>query len=158
MWKYLYLIMTLTTISSCSTAPDLSDVPTIEFLSFSKMDLNQGRSLSDSLYLSLKFSDGDGDIGSRNKINLVLTDIRTGNTYDQYRLPEIPQAGANNGITGTMRVKVYNTCCLQPDGEEVCEDVTVASNDLQFAIVLTDNAGNTSNKLITPIINLNCTK
>jgi len=146
----------LTTYFGCITAPDYPVEPTLTFVSFSKTAMNQGRSLNDSIFMVLDFTDGDGDLGSGNEINFTLIDSRTGDDYGRFRVPPIPEAGANNGVNGTMTVKIFNTCCLEPDGDEVCEDVTVALNELAFDVVLTDRAGNASNTLRTPTINLIC--
>jgi len=116
----------------------------------------QGRTIIDSVFMQVTFTDGDGDLGSAEIVNLTITDNRTGDPYGVFRVPEIPEPGANNGVTGTMTVKLFNTCCLEPEGEEVCEDVTVPTNELSFDIVLTDRAGNQSNVLTTPALQLLC--
>ena len=116
----------------------------------------QGKILNDSVYLTLAFTDGDGDLGSDTEVNLELIDNRTGDVYGRYRVPPVPESGANNGISGTVRVKVFNTCCLQPDGEETCDEVTVPDNVLSFDVVLTDRSGNKSNVLTTPAMTLRC--
>ncbi len=153
---YAAVIFLIASIVSCNIAPDYPDEPVLEFVSFSKLSMVQGRTLNDSLFLTIKFTDGDGDIGSLSEVNLRIIDSRTGNNYSQYRVPKIPEQGANNGVSGTIKIKLFNTCCLQPDGDEVCEDVTVASNRLSLSIVMTDRAGNTSNTLTTPELLLEC--
>lgn len=141
---------------SCIDSAGFPDEPTLEFVSFSQPSMLQGKTLNDSVFMTLAFTDGDGDLGSETDINLQLIDNRTGNTYGQFRVPPVPEAGANNGISGTMRIKVFTTCCLQPDGEETCEEVTVPDNELSFEVVLTDRSGNESNRLMTPPVVLRC--
>lgn len=143
-------------VAACTTAPDIPDEPRLEFVSFSKGTMMQGRTIIDSVFMQVTFTDGDGDLGSAEIVNLTITDNRTGDPYGVFRVPEIPEPGANNGVTGTMTVKLFNTCCLEPEGEEVCEDVTVPTNELSFDIVLTDRAGNQSNVLTTPALQLLC--
>lgn len=144
------------TIFSCISSPDFPDEPIIEFVSYSKSTMKQGKTADDSLFLVINVTDGDGDIGSGDTVNLFLEDNRTGNLYTQYRVPQIPEGGANNGIEAVISIKVYNTCCLQPDGPENCDNVTVPSNILNFNIYLIDNAGNNSNIITTPDIELIC--
>ena len=146
----------VSSLYACSTAPNIPNEPTLDFISFSKQNMIQGRSIVDSVFLQISFTDGDGDIGSDEVVNMTIIDNRTGDPYGVYRVPAIPEPGANNGVTGTMTIKLFNTCCLEPNGDEVCEDVTVPSNELSFDIVLTDRAGNDSNRLTTPSLQLIC--
>ena len=48
-------------ISACNQSSDFSDVPELTFISMSKDTLRQGIN-SDTLFVTLGFKDGDGDI------------------------------------------------------------------------------------------------
>ena len=148
------------TVLSCSDNPNFSDVPEIEFLSFSKNELTQNSLNTDSLFIRISFQDGDGDIGldeSDISQNLILTDNRTGEVFDRYKIPTIPIQGAQNGIQGEIMIKVFTTCCIFPDMIPPCESpVSFPTNELSFDIQLTDRAGNDSNVVTTQSITLLC--
>ena len=113
----------------------------------------------DNLFLTIEFTDGDGDIGSDGDLNLDIVDNRTGENYAFFRLPSIPEPGANNGVSGTIRLKLLTSCCIDPvDPTRGCDDVgeDVLTNEFSLDVVLTDRAGNSSNTLTTPPLTLIC--
>lgn len=144
---------------SCITAPNYSDIPEISFVRFDKDTISQGIG-DDFVQLELFFTDGDGDIGFAQqelKTNLQLIDRRTGNVYDNFKIPEIPPEGTGNGIEGTMYLRVFNTCCLYDIAVSGCEMPNyIPSNELSFDVQLTDRAGNQSNIVTTGTIILTC--
>ena len=150
------LIIGLVLMYSCQSAPDYSDVPEITFGSFSKSQMNQGSLNNDSVTLTITFTDGDGDLGSAdNERNLFLIDKRTGQVYDRFRTPFIPEEGTGNGITGTIRINLFNTCCVFPDNIPPCESPDLyPTNDLTFEVYIVDRAGNQSNVIETQPITL----
>ncbi|MEE9438754.1 MAG: hypothetical protein V3V14_07110 [Saprospiraceae bacterium] len=142
----------------CINAPDYSDTPSISFIGFSKNTLVQGFN-SDTLILSIGFKDGDGDIGFGNQSgeNIFLTDNRTGDVFDRFRIPSIPEEGANNGVAGEINMVLLTTCCIFPDNIPNCEKPEqYPTNDLSFTIYIVDRAGNKSNSIVTPDITLFC--
>ncbi len=160
MFKYsLYITIISLIFASCVSSPDYSDIPEITFLSMSDNQMIQGIG-EDSLFLSFSFTDGDGDIGesaNNNILNVTLIDNRTGEIYDRFKTPEIPQQGTGNGISGEVRLLVLTTCCIFPDGIPPCmSPVEYPTNELSFDIQLTDRAGNQSNVITTPSITLLC--
>ena len=113
-------------VSSCINAPDLPDEPTLEFVSLSKLMMMQAPLNGDTTILTLDFTDGDGDIGfgmSTTGSNIFVIDNRTGEFFDRFRIPAIPEQGANNGITGTINMVLLNTCCVFPPQDSIpaCE-------------------------------------
>jgi len=91
---------------SCATGPDLGPVPTLEFVSLSKNTMEQGFFNEDSVILTLKFTDGDGDIGGLDgdiRHNLFVIDNRLDTIADPFVLPTIPTQGVNNGVQGEIR-------------------------------------------------------
>lgn len=158
----LILVAGIVSVTSCINAPNFSDVPAIEFISFSNTLMNQAPLNSDTTVVTLKFTDGDGDIGfGSNKTgeNIFVIDNRTGEFYDRFRVPAIPPQGANNGVSGTINMVLLNTCCVFPPQDSIpaCESPSqFPTNELTFTIYMEDRAGNKSNEIITPIINLRC--
>lgn len=155
--KWMYVIAACSLVYACADRPNLSEVPTLEYIGISKKRMKQGRVNQDTTFLELKFTDGDGDIGYINAINrkpdLFIIDKRTGNQYDNYIIPSIPQQGTNNGIIGTMRVTLLTQCCtVQP-----CDPFeNQADEALPLEIYLLDRAGNKSNVILVDELSLQC--
>ncbi len=158
----LYTFLIAISISACNQSSDFSDVPELTFISMTKDSLNQGIN-SDTLFVTLGFTDGDGDISiSKNnpdKLNLEVIDLRTGNVSDNFLIPEIPVSGAANGVSGEMTIKMLNTCCIFPEMDSIppCSVTPLyPDNQLVWQYTLTDDAGNVSNSVITKPISLKC--
>ncbi len=155
-------VMSTLWIYSCINAPNFSDIPEIEFVSFSKLALNQAPLNSDTILLTISFTDGDGDIGFDENspgVNLIIIDNRTDQFYDRFRIPAIPEQGANNGVSGDIRMVLLNTCCVFPPVASIpnCESPpNFPFNDLSFRVFMVDRAGNKSNEITTPMIQLRC--
>lgn len=156
------IVVTAFYISSCINAPEYSDIPNIEFVSFTNLEMDQAPLNSDTTLLTLEFTDGDGDIGfsiDDPGENIFIIDNRTGEFYDRFRIPAIPPQGANNGVSGIINMILLNTCCVFPVQDSIpsCESpMQYPSNDLTFTIYMEDRAGNKSNEIQTPPIKLNC--
>ena len=149
-------------VYGCINAPEYSNIPEIEFISFSNLTMNQFPPNGDSTVLSISFTDGDGDIGFEMETageNIFIIDNRTNEIFDRFRAPAIPPEGANNGVSGEINMLLLNTCCVFPpqDSIPVCESpMQYPTNDLTFTIYILDRAGNKSNEIVTPPITLNC--
>lgn len=146
----------------CADAPEFSPIPTLRFESISKSEMMQGRTMEDSLILKLFFTDGDGDFGTStqsNESNIFIIDKRTNEIKDLFKAPEIPQQGANNGVSGTISIKVFNTCCVYPEASGIppCERFSqFPENNLILDIYIKDRAGNVSNTVTSDPIRLRC--
>jgi len=149
-------------VVGCINSPNYSDVPTIEFVAFSNLNMSQSPLNSDTTIVTLDFTDGDGDIGfglDTQGENIFVIDNRTGDFYDRFRVPAIPPQGANNGVSGTINMVLLNTCCVFPPQDSIpnCESPSqYPDNELSFTIYMTDRAGNKSNEIVTPAITLLC--
>lgn len=145
---------------SCADAPDFSIEPEISFVGFSRNEVSQSAGNEESFVVSIRFTDGDGDIGIESdsiQTDLLFIDNRTGFTYDVFKSPAIPEQGSNNGLRGQMDILVFSTCCIFPDLTPPCTTpLEPFTNELSFDITLTDRAGNVSNVLTTPPITLLC--
>ncbi len=147
-------------ITGCVKAPDFPPEPEINFIGFTKTSMNQGSLNNDSTFLTIGFQDGDGDIGhptNSTMRNLFIIDKRTGNFFNQFKVPEIPEQGVGNGVTGEITVLMYTTCCIFPEFIPPCESPPqFPTNDVTFEVYLVDRAGNESNRIITEPITLLC--
>tara|TARA_Y100000385_G_C13102890_1_gene645688 strand:+ start:2955 stop:3446 length:492 start_codon:yes stop_codon:yes gene_type:complete len=144
-------------ITSCGESEQISPIPEISFLGFSKDTMVQSNFNLDTIQFSIAFTDGDGDL-NRLEDNLgakiIITDLRTNALYDRFLLPNIPSSGK---VTGEMFVRLFSTCCVFPDNIPPCSiNEKYPTNELALQIVLQDGSGNNSNKIETPPIMLLC--
>lgn len=159
----IYCFFALTIVfGSCASKPNFSDTPKLTFISLSKSVMKQGLTNEDSIIVTIEFEDGDGDLGNGPKdptINMFVTDRRTGDYYDQIKIPEIPPQGSTNGIKGKIYLKLFNTCCTFPPETSIpaCSAPDdFPTNDLSLDIKVIDRAGNESNVITTSDIQLLC--
>ena len=157
--KILLFSTLVVAFAACISPPDYPIQPEIKFLGLSKNVMRQGLlGIEDSLFLSFSFTDGDGDLGSlgqgKDSVNIFLTDKRTNQPSERFRIPYVPEQGAGNGISGDIRLLLFTTCCnvLPP-----CEASTTKPIDtLIYEIFIKDRAGHESNKILTAPIYLQC--
>ena len=147
-------------IASCVSAPDYPVEPVIEFMGMSKNTMVQSTNNTDSVFVFISFTDGDGDLGygvSDTMTNVFVIDSRSGFIQDRFKTPEIPPEGANNGISGTLRLLLYTTCCIFPGGIPACATPPqFPTNTFHYQIFIKDRAGNESNIINTSDIILFC--
>jgi hypothetical protein len=145
---------------SCLDAPNYPDEPYIEFLSISKDTMDQGVFQQDSLIVRFHFEDGDGDIGRTDQDpenNIFFIDERTGTLDNTFGIPTIPEDGAGNGVEGEVRIVLFSTCCIFPDGSDPCQPSSQFPLDtIQYRIYIKDRADHKSNEILTDPIILRC--
>src|SRR6187402_1851314 len=94
-WSKIGLLLLLSIAGwRCLEAPNFPDEPYIEFLSISKDSLQQGIFQEDSLMVTFRFEDGDGDLGRTDQEpdnNIFFIDERTGTLDNTFAIPTIPQ-------------------------------------------------------------------
>lgn len=160
--KYLYILFLIlaAVFFSCTSKPDFSEEPQLEYIGIDRNQVTQGRINSDSLFLFFEVTDGDGDIGisdNQSTLDLVLTDSRTNEVYSFFKTPEVPIQGSNNGIIANFQVKVFTTCCLFPENIPPCSTPEEFPQDtFKLQIQITDRAGNQSNVVESENIILLC--
>jgi hypothetical protein len=151
-------VILVAAFATCIRPPDYPIEPQITFKSLSKTTMRQGSLNQDSLFLTLGFTDGDGDLGtvgqSKDSLNVFLIDKRYNRDAEAFRMPFVPEAGARNGISGDIRILLFTTCCkVLP----ACEPSTIKPIDtLRYDIYITDRAGHKSNLVETAPILLQC--
>lgn len=158
--RYYLFALIATSIIGCTNSPDFPLTPELTYIAISKSSMIQNSLNTDSIFIQLSFTDGDGDIGGETnnlKQNLLIKDNRTGEFYDRFRIPEIPQQGAGNGISGEITIRLFTTCCIYPDETPPCDaPPSFPTNDLTLDITMVDRAGNVSNVVTTDPITLLC--
>jgi hypothetical protein len=155
------LLLLLSVVSwRCLDSPNFPVTPYIEFLSISKDTLDQGVFQQDSLIVRFRFEDGDGDIGRTEQDpenNIFFIDERTGTLDNTFGIPAIPEEGAGNGVEGEVRIVLYSTCCIYPDGSDPCTvNAQFPLDTLQYRIYIKDRADHKSNEILTAPIVLRC--
>ena len=141
--KHFLTIFILTVIVqwSCLKAPEYPIEPIINFVGLTSEVMKQGAFNSDSTIITFSFTDGDGDLGDNDSVNIFLTDERIG----------------AKGISGEIAIKVYTTCCLFPNGQTPCTPSSQYPVDsLVYGIYIIDRGQHKSNIIYTPAIKLLC--
>ena len=151
----LFAIISSLIIIGCTKPPDYPNTPEIGFVGFSKNTLQQGDGNNDSLLVVISFTDGDGDLGDRDSLNLFVTDKRTGFLQDQFKIPFIPEQGASNGISGEISFALFTTCCIDYVNHTSCQP-SPTPDTLVYQIFIMDRADNKSNVIETAPIFLQC--
>ena len=146
---------------TCTSPPDYPIIPHIDFVSMSKNIMRSGQiGTEDSVYVTLSFTDGDGDLGntanSPNSLNIFTVNKLYNQPADSFRLPFIPEQGTKNGISGQIRLRLLTSCCK---GAYPCDPfITKKYDTLTYDITIKDRANHISNVVTTPPILLQCTK
>lgn len=158
-WRISLPVVVIAFMAACASPPDYPIEPHIEFFSLSKDTLKRGI-FNDTTFITLSFTDGDGDIGSPDTLDLFVYDTRTGLLANQYTIPEVPELGANNGIKGEITVQVPSSCCLfDPDLLlDPCKDEhpSLLYDPIVYEIFIFDKAGHKSNVIQTPPVYIRC--
>ncbi len=102
-----------------------------------------------TLVLTLRYKDGDGDLGGRpdNQPDLFLIDLRDSTLfpagYDgiiRYNMPKFYEGPTPQSIQGTIEVNIPGIIRLNPN---------VPQEVVQFRVYIVDRAGHHSNEVIT---------
>ncbi|MCC7246690.1 MAG: hypothetical protein IT269_13485 [Saprospiraceae bacterium] len=161
--KNLTVLLTFTVLllTYCVQPPDYPIEPVIELKNVSKNELKQGQGSQDSLFVTFTFTDGDGDLGDQDSLNIFVVDGRDGNEKSRFRIPFIEPQGTGNGINGEITVRLNTSCCIYvtPEGIPVaCEQAAnyIEKDTLTYRISIRDRAGHRSNEIETSQIVLKC--
>ncbi len=161
---YYFPIFILAIIFSCTKPPNYPIEPVIEFERMSRNTMIQGDKNTDSIVVTISFTDGDGDLGSNDSIfDIFVKDTRfpdvPGANPIQYKMPFVPIQGVGNGISGEISILTYNSCCTYDSLFNPCDTmayVVFPTDDLILEIFIKDRAGNESNRVLTDTIILDC--
>jgi hypothetical protein len=153
--SFLFLLVIISFIS-CEEKP--SAIPSLEFISVSKAYMIQSNTtITDSLYLTFKFTDGDGNIGSDTTDNIFVVDSRTGLSIANYKIPDYLGANPNNSSrTGEITILVYAQCCIYPNNSSCYSSTLFPTRTMQYELQIQDQSGNYSNIIKTNAITLEC--
>ena len=166
MHKNIFWFLLLALFSSaCSTPPEFPFEPIITFEGLNRLAIPQSSatvSNLDTLVITIGFTDGDGDLGDRDSINIFLTDSRDGFEHI-FKINEIPELGSSRGISGEIAIKLTNSpstqyfCCTFPNTRVTCVPSTEFPADtMSYSIRIRDRAGNFSNRVRTETFSVLC--
>jgi hypothetical protein len=100
----------------------------------------------DSLYFTISYRDGDGDLGQNNTDdhNLFIQDSRNDVSYG-FRIQQLAPDNAEISIQGNINVTLSNTAIINGG----------ASESFSYTIWVVDRAGNASNKVSSSTVTVN---
>jgi hypothetical protein len=154
-----FVLLLALMLAACTQPPDYPIEPVIEFEGMTKQGMVQDYlGLGDSTTVTLRFTDGDGDLGDGSTQSVFLTDLRQPDAdVTGYVLPLVPTEGSGNGISGKIRLRLYTTCCIYPDGIPACQPNPGHPTDtVVYRLYIKDRAGHESNHIELPPITLYC--
>ena len=136
---YLFAIVLL---FSCEKEQVISDTPIIEFKSISPTTVQE---YSDDIIIAISYSDGNGDLGENNPDihNLFVEDNRNGIVY-KFRIPHLAPDNNSIAIEGDFNITI--------NGSGITDESS--SQQVNYAIYVTDRAGNKSNTITTSTITI----
>jgi hypothetical protein len=148
-------------LGSCLKPPDYPDEPVITYKGMTRKSMKQGLGPEDSTTIFLDYTDGNGDLGrppGDTTRDVIIIDTRDGSSIgNSVSLPFVPLPGANNGISGSMIIKLTTTCCYFKDGTIPCTRSTRNPTDtLIYKIQVRDRAGNISKPVFSEPLILRC--
>ena len=136
---YLFAIVLL---FSCEKEQVISDTPIIEFKSILPTTAQE---YTDDIIIAISYSDIDGDLGENNPDihNLFVEDNRNGIVY-QFRIPHLAPDNNSIAIEGDFNITI--------NGSGITDESF--SQQVNYAIYVTDRAGNKSNTITTSTITI----
>jgi hypothetical protein len=140
--KNIIYLSAIVLLFSCEKEQVISDTPIIEFKSISPATVQE---YSDDIIITISYSDGDGDLGENNPDihNLFVEDNRNGIVY-QFRIPHLAPDNNSIAIEGDFNITI--------NGSGITDESS--SQQVNYAIYVTDRAGNKSNTIITSSITI----
>lgn len=145
MREYYYIVILSFLILGCTKENLVSQEPgppTIEFVDIQPRNVVE---FKDSISVTFRYSDPDGDLGSENPDRKLVSVMDTRlDEPDYYHLPILAPPGSKPAIKGQLTMKLKNTFLLGSGGDEVTS----------YVIKVTDRAGNESNSITTPPITI----
>ncbi len=121
--------------------------PQIELVSFEPLIVQE----FGTLVLTLRYKDGDGDLGGNpdNQPDLFLIDMRDSTLfpsgYDgiiRYNMPRFYEGSLPQSIQGMIEVSIPGMVRLNPNASQEV---------VQFRVYIVDRAGHKSNEVVTPV-------
>ena len=163
--KYLWSAFIAGMLLACSTPPEYPNEPILTYRGLSRVSIPQSSGTQnelDTMIIRMGFTDGDGDLGDKDSINIFLTDSRDGFEH-VFKINEIPQLGSGTSISGEIAIKLTNNpstkyfCCTFPNTRVTCiPSMEFPEDTMSYTIRVRDRAGNWSNTIRTETFRILC--
>ena len=164
---FVNVLIILLGFASCTQPPEYPIEPVIQYERTTKNTMIQGDGTEDETWMTISFTDGDGDIGffkegsTQVETDLFIRDLRLDAVTEKFTIPFIPELGTTNGISGEITFRMYTTCCIFPEwvpGQPAPCDVSAdyLIDTVRYEIYIKDRAGHESNRIQTEPIYLIC--
>jgi hypothetical protein len=144
MKKTLWIVLGMMgALSACTKLTEISEVPEIAFQSVVP---NVVTEYQDSLYFTVSYRDGNGDLGENNtdNNNLFIEDSRNQVTYG-FRIQQLAPNNTDIAIKGNLKLTLPNTAIINGG----------ASESVSYSIWVVDRAGNESNRVSSSTVTVN---
>ena len=155
----LWLLVVAFALPSCVTPPDYPVEPIIMYEGVNKDFIYaQITEIPDSVTFQFSFTDGDGDISSRDSTDIYYVDSRFPTLTTPLALPPIPREGTGNGISGDIFFTLINTGqvnCVY-NGRFPAQDPAYPVDTFSLSIFMRDQAGHISNTIRTEQVKIRC--
>lgn len=155
----LWLLVAAFALPSCVTPPDYPVEPIIMYEGVNKDFIYaQITEIPDSVTFQFSFTDGDGDISSRDSTDIYYVDSRFPTLTTPLALPPIPREGTGNGISGDIFFTLINTGqvnCVY-NGRFPAQDPAYPVDTFSLSIFMRDQAGHISNTIRTEQVKIRC--
>ncbi|MEM7367939.1 MAG: hypothetical protein AAF587_05015 [Bacteroidota bacterium] len=143
---FFLLIGILLLVSSACKDPIaqiIPPIPEIELLNTTPTNVIE---YQDEIVFTIEYTDGDGDLGTNDdtRRNVFIKDSRIDNIHE-FRLQQLAPDGAEVPITGTFELTLPYTILTAGTTQET----------VSFEIHVVDEAGNESNVVTSPEIQIN---
>ncbi len=145
----LFLITSFLLLLGCSSEPVFPIEPHLEFIEISPLTVTE---FQDSIFVTMSFTDGDGDLGDEvgsEVQSIKVRDLRIlpdgtmlpddVGTF-RYSLPDLRTNARNPSIQGKIYLSLLPTVIF-PRSEQ--------TQTTKFSITITDQAGHESNEIVT---------
>ena len=144
MYRKLFIVIgMLGFLSACTEPETISEIPEIAFESVVP---NVVTEYQDSLYFTISYRDGDGDLGENNtdNNNLFVQDSRNQVVYG-FRIRQLAPDNATIAIQGNLHITLPSAAIINGG----------ASESVSYSIWVEDRAGNESNRVNSSTVTVN---
>jgi hypothetical protein len=136
------LFCVLISFFGCKKKEEEPKIPIIELIEITPLSMVQ---YEESIYITIGYSDLDGDIGYENpdQYALQIKDNRLADP-DWYHVPPLSPIGSNVAIEGNLTIKISTLFLLGNGSQE----------QTSFGIKIKDRVGNWSDEITTPQVTI----
>ena len=140
MRKYIVLLFVITLFVQCKKEELFNNTPEITLNNYGPSQILE---FKDSVYFSIAYADGNGDLGENapDAFNLIVTDNRIGTQY-KFRIQELVPNNAEVPIKGNLTFSIPTVFITDYSQEQ----------NVSYNIYVKDRAGNKSNVVTTGFI------